>query len=80
MGVEIHMEDDKFIILNDVISSFKGEIRGYTIRLENYYGRDRIKIRVPLSAGKEECSLVMKELINLTHKKISDECKKKGLS
>ena len=80
MGVEIHMEDDKFIILNDVISSFKGEIRGYTIRLENYYGRDRIKIRVPLSAGKEECSLVMKELINLTYEKIRDECKKKGLS
>jgi hypothetical protein len=76
MGIEIHMEDDKFIILNDVISSFKGEIRGYTIRLTEHYGRARIKIRVPFSTGKEECSLVMKELINLTYEKIRDEYKK----
>ena len=76
MGIEIHMEDDKFIILNDVISSFKGEIRGYTIDHTKPNGRFRIKIRVPLSAGKEECGLVMKELINLTYEKIRNEYKK----
>ena len=81
MGVEIHMENMKFIVLNDVILSFTGKIRGYTIGHRKVRGgKEYIRILVPLSTGKEECSLVMKELINLTYEKIRDECKKKGLS
>ena len=73
MGVEIHMEDMKFIVLNNVISSFTGKIRSYTIGHRMVRGKDYIQILVPFSAGKEECSLVMKELINLTYEKIRDE-------
>jgi len=75
MGIEIHMEDMKFIGLNDVILSFTGKIRRYTIGHRKVRGKEYIRILVPFSAGKEECSLVMKELINLTYEKIRDEYK-----
>ena len=80
MGIEIHMEDMKFIVLNDVISFFKGKIRGYTIGHRSVRGgKDYIQILVPFNAGKEECSLVMKELINLTYEEIRNEYKKLNL-
>jgi hypothetical protein len=73
MGIEIHIENERFNKLNDIISSFTGKnIRGYTIETMSR----GVKISVPNSAGKEECSLVMKELINLTYEKIRDEYKK----
>jgi len=73
MGIEIHKENMRFIKLNDIISSFTGKnIRGYTIEPMSR----GVKISVPYNAGKEECSLVMKELINLTYEKIRDEYKK----
>jgi hypothetical protein len=76
MDIGIHMEHMKFTKLNDVISSFTGKIRGYTIGHRPVRGKDYVQILVPYSAGKEECSLVMKELINLTYEKIRDEYKK----
>jgi hypothetical protein len=80
IGVEIHTEQKELKGLNDVIiSSFTGKtIKGYTIGLYPVKGKEKeyLQIRVPFSAGKEECSLVMKELINLTYEKIRDEYKK----
>ena len=75
MGIEIHMEHKKFIRLNDLILSFTGKIRDYTICQKIVKERERLYILVPFSAGKEECGLVMKELINLTYEKIRDEYK-----
>jgi len=76
VGIEIHAESNDFVVLNDVMSSFTGKINGYTINHRMVRGRKYIQILVPYSAGKEECSNVMKQLIELTYEKILIECKK----
>jgi hypothetical protein len=75
VGVEIHAESRKLIVLNDVMSSFTGKINGYTIGHRIVKGKDYIQILVPYSAGKEMCSNVMKQLVELTYEKILNEYK-----
>jgi Holliday junction resolvase len=79
IGVEIHAESKELVGLNEVLSSFTGNIKGYTIEHKMIRGRERIIILVPCSAGKEVCSIVMKELINLTYEKICVEYKRLNL-
>jgi len=76
IGVEIHMESKEHIVLNDVISSFTGKINGYTINHRMVREKDNIQILIPFSAGKEECSNVMKQLIEITYEKILNEYKR----
>ena len=78
-GVEIHNESDDFIKLNSLMLTFNGKIKGYTINYRERRGRIRIQILIPRSAGKEICSLVMVELIRMTHEKIIEECRKLNL-
>jgi hypothetical protein len=76
IGIEIHNETNHLRNLNSVMATFNGIIQGYTINNREINGRNRIEIFVPYSAGKEVCSLVMVELIKMTHEKIIEECNK----
>lgn len=75
IGIELHLESKEHIRLNDVISSFTGKIRDYIIGHRMVKGKDYIQVLVPVSDGKEECSIIMKELISLTYDKICNEYK-----
>jgi hypothetical protein len=77
LGIELHIERKYLNKLNDVIKEFKGNIQGYDIKNKKYgQGKNNhLKIIVPTSVGKEKCSLIMKDLIDMTYDKMIEGCK-----